>query len=190
MNLLISIPREALAELLRAAGSPLTPEQYIASLPELGIYKKYPSRAWAAAISKYCILVVAVLGVLLLPILGFDIENLLVEAGLITVTYFEFRVHRYFRENNPKAPSLGYRNQALFAAGILAYCLYSAFMPAQLSSLSPSDMNLVEENNLIDTSALMGLQRIFYLVIALVAGGSQYALAVYYRGAQVRTDAA
>ena len=51
MNPLISIPREALAELLRAAGSPLTPEQYLASLTEMDIYKKYPGRAWAAAVS-------------------------------------------------------------------------------------------------------------------------------------------
>ena len=52
MNPFISIPREALAELLRAAGSPLTPEQYLASLPEVSTYKKYPGRTKAAAISR------------------------------------------------------------------------------------------------------------------------------------------
>ena len=45
MEPLISIPREALAELLKASGSPLTPEEYLASLPGVGIYKKFSSRA-------------------------------------------------------------------------------------------------------------------------------------------------
>jgi hypothetical protein len=181
MNRLISIPREALAELLRAAGSPLTPEQYLASLPDLGVYKKYPGRAWAAAVSKYCILVVTVAGVLLLPVLGFDFENLIVEAGLVAVTFFEYRVHRYFRENNPEAPNLGFRNQSCFAAAILIYCLYHAFAPLQLSS---QDMTLVEENNLIDPNTLKNIERIFYLGIAIIAGGSQFALAWYYRNAK------
>jgi len=185
MNPLITIPRDALAELLRAAGSPLTPEQYMASLPDLGAYKKYPGRAWAAAISKYCLLVVAVAGVVLMPVLGFDFENLIIEAGLITVTYFEFRVHQYFRENNPAAPSLGYRNQSCFAAAILIYCLYHAFFTSQLSA---SDMTLVEENNLIDPNSLKNMVRIFYFIIAIVAGGSQYGLAVYYRSAQARSS--
>ena len=67
MNPLISIPREALVELLRASGSPLTPEQYMAFLQEKDIYKKYPGRAWAATVNKYCLLVVAVVAVLLVP---------------------------------------------------------------------------------------------------------------------------
>jgi hypothetical protein len=186
MNPLISIPREALAELLRASGSPLTPEQYLASLPESGAFKKYPGRAWAAAVNKYCILVVAILSVVLLPFLGFDVENLIIVAGLATVTFFEFRVHRYFCENNPQAPSLGYRNQSCFAAAILIYCLYHAFFTFQLPV---QDMNLVEENNLIDPGSLKSLARIFYLGIAIVAGGSQYGLACYYRSAQIRTKA-
>ncbi len=183
MSPLISIPREALAGLLRAAGSPLTPEQYLASLPELSTYKKYAGRAWAAAISKYCILVVAVLSVVLLPILGFSVENLIIVAGLATVTFFEFRVHRYFRENNPEAPRLGFRNQSCFAAAILIYCLYHACAPLQLSS---QDMSLIEENNLIDPGTLKNMTRIFYLFIAIIAGGSQFGLAWYYRNAQVR----
>jgi hypothetical protein len=183
MNPLIPIPREALAELLRASGSPLTPEQYAASLAELDIYKKYNSRAWAAVINKYCILVVAILSVVLLPVLGFDAENLMIVAGLATVAFFEFRVHRYFRENNPKAPGLGFRNQSAFAAAILIYCLYHAFFTFQLPV---QDMNLVEENNLIDPGSLKSLARIFYLGIAIVAGGSQYGLAVYYRSAQIK----
>jgi len=181
MNPLISIPREALAELLRAAGSPLTPEQYVASLQDADVYKRYPGRAWAAAISKYCLLVVAILSVVLLPFLGFDIENIIIVAGLVTVTFFEFRVHRYFRENNPEAPNLGFRNQSCFASAILIYCLYSAFAPLQLP---PQDMNLIEENNLIDPGTLANIGRIFYLFIAIVAGGSQYGLARYYRNAK------
>jgi hypothetical protein len=181
MNPLISIPREALAELLRAAGSPLTPEEYVASLPETGLYKKYKGRAWAAAISKYCILVVAILSVVLLPVLGFDLENIIIAVGLSTVTYFEFRVHRYFQENNPLAPDLGFRNQAAFAAAILIYCLYHAFFSAPLPA---QDMTMIEQNNLIDPAGLKSVERIFYLIVAVIAGGSQYGLAVYYRSAK------
>jgi len=48
---------------------------------------------------------------------------------------------------------------------------------------------MIEENNLpIDADAIMGLERIFYLGIAVVAGGAQFALAWYYREAQVRTN--
>jgi len=183
MNPLISIPREALAELLRASGSLLTPEQYLASLPELSTYKKYPGRAKAAAVSKYFLLVVAVLAVVLLPILGFGFENLVIVAGLATVTFFEYRVHRYFRDNNPKAPNLGFRNQSCFAAGILIYCLYHAFSTFQIPLQTQT---LVEENNLIDLNMLGSLVRVFYLSIAVIAGGSQFGLAWYYRGAQIR----
>ena len=121
MNPFFSIPREALAELLRAAGSPLTPEQYVASLSQVDISKKYRSRAVAAAISKYCLLLVAVLGVLTLPLLGLTLENIVIVIGLVAVTYFEYRVHRYFREGDPRGPELGFRNQSYFAAAIIVY---------------------------------------------------------------------
>jgi len=181
----ITIPREGLAELLRAAGSPLTPEQYVASLPqpEMGPYRKYPGRAVAAAISKYFILVVAVLGVVGLPFMGFDLEDIIIVTGLVTVTFFEYRVHRYFSECDPRAPSLGFRNQTCFAAAIVIYCLYHAFTVFQL----PHDtMTLVEQNNLIDMNSLKAMVRAFYLGIAVVAGGSQFGLALYYRAAEVR----
>jgi hypothetical protein len=191
MSRYVTISREALADLLQALGSPLTPEQYLASLPDaapaqpevdLSAFKRYPSRAWAAAMSKYCLLAVAVFGVLLYPFLGSYIENGIIVVGLITVTYFEYRVHRYFSENNPKAPQLGYRNQACFAAAILIYCLYHAFKPV---SLSPDTMALVEQSNVLDPAMLNSLTRTFYLFIALVAGGSQFGLACYYRRAQI-----
>jgi len=181
MKPLIPVPRDRLAELLQASGSPLTPEQYVASLPEMQTNKKYESRAWAAAISKYCLVVVAALGVITVPFLGFDIENLIIVVGLVTVTYFEFRVHRYFREGNPEAPTLGYRNQACFAAAIVIYCLYSAFSTFQLPA---EDMNLIEQSNFIDPGVLNNLVRVFYLFIAVLAGGSQYGLAMYYRSAR------
>ena len=183
MNPFVTIPREALAELLRASGSPLTPEQYLAHFQPDPSYTKYRSRAWAAAISKYCILVVAILGVVLFPFLGDYLENGIIVVGLITVTYFEYRVHRYFRENDPRAPGLGFKNQACFAGGIIIYCLYHAFSPFHLS---PEAMNMVEENNLLDQNTLNGLVRSFYLLIAVVAGGSQFGLAWYYRGAATK----
>jgi hypothetical protein len=180
MGPLISIPREALAELLRASGSPLTPEQYAASLPEVGVYKKYPGRAWAAAVSKYTLLVVAILAVVCLPLLGFGFENLIIVVGLATVTFFEFRVHRYFLENNPQAPSLGFRNQSAFAAAILIYCLYHAVVPVSI----PSDYSSVMDPSML--VLMQSFERVFYLIIAIVAGGSQFGLAWYYRSAQSR----
>jgi len=117
MNSMITIPREALAELLRSAGSPLTPEQYVASLPAVNIVKKYASRARASAWSKNVLIVVAVLSVVCLPF-NFDLEDLILTVGLCVVTFFECRVHRYFCEGHPNGPSLGFRNQSLFAAAI------------------------------------------------------------------------
>jgi hypothetical protein len=183
MNRFISIPREALAELLRASGSPLTPEQYVASLPDLVTYKKYPSRAKAATVNKYCLLVVAVLAVVCLPFLGFSFENLIIAAGLVTVAFFEYRVHRYFRENNPEAPRLGFRNQSAFAAAILIYCLYHAIVPTSIPI--PSEYREVMDPSM--AGLMQGFERVVYLVIGVVAGGSQFALAWYYRSAQVRT---
>jgi hypothetical protein len=183
MNPQISIPREALAELLKAAGSTLTPEEYVASLPDLATFKKYPSRARMAALSKYSVLVVAVAAVILLPFLGFDFENLVITVGLITVTFFEYRVHRYFREMNPLAPGLGFRNQSAFAAAILIYCFYHAFATFQLPLEA---QNMIEDNNLIDSASLKGLVRTFYLFIGILVGGSQFALAWYYRSAAAR----
>ena len=183
MNPFITIPRESLAELLRNAGSPLTPEQYLASLQQVqqsNPFRKYRSRAVAAAISKYSLLVVAVVAVLLLPVLGIDFENVIITVGLVTVTFFEYRVHRYFRENNPKAPGLGYRNQALFATAVLIYCLYHAFATYRM----PPGMNLVEENNLIDPGTLKAIVRFSYLFIAVLVGGSQFGLACFYRSAK------
>ena len=181
MNPLISIPREALAELLRASGSPLTPEQYAASLAELDIYKKYPGRAKAAAWSRNVLLVVAVLAGVCLPF-GFDLEDVVIVIGLATVTFFEFRVHRYFRENNPEAPGLGFRNQSCFAAGILIYGLYHALVPTSIPI--PSEYREVMDPDM--TGMIQGFERIFYLIVGLVGGISQFCLAWYYRSAQTR----
>jgi hypothetical protein len=180
MKTLITLPREKLAELLRATGSPLTPEQYVASLPSTEMNRKYEGRAWAAAFSKYFLLVVAVLSVVSLPLMGFDLENLIVVVGLVTVTCFEFRVHRYFLEGNPEAPSLGFRNQACFAAAILVYCLYHALFPESVAI--PSEYREVMDPS--TAGMIQGLERAFYAIVAIVAGGSQFGLALYYRSAR------
>ncbi len=176
------IPREALASLLQATGSAMTPEQYVASLVDANAFRKYPSRSWVAATSKYFLLIVAVLSVSCLPVLGFSLENLIVAAGLGVVTFFEYRVHAYFRENDPRAPILGFRNQAAFAVAILLYCLYHAFATYHFSA---QDQILIEQNNLIDPGTLKGVMRLFYLFIAALAGGSQFGLACFYRSAGV-----
>jgi hypothetical protein len=193
MSRFLPIPREALAELLQALGSPLTPEQYLATLPspasegpelpavDLAPFKRYPGRAWAAAMSKYCLLIVAIFGVVLYPFLGSYIENGIIVIGLITVTYFEYRVHTYFLENNPKAPELGFRNQTIFALAIIVYCLYHAFTPI---ALSPDAMQMLEQSN-VDMTMIHTFVRGFYLFVAALAGGSQFGLACYYRRAQI-----
>jgi len=184
MNPFISIPREALAELLRASGSSLTPEQYLASLPDMGAFKKYPGRARASAWSKNILLVVAVLAGLSLPF-GFDLEDVIIVIGLATVTFFEYRVNRYFRENNPAASSLGFRNQACFAAAILIYGLYHALVPTQIQV--PTEYR--EYMDPSTTSTIQAFERVFYLIVGIVGGVSQFGLAWYYRSAQIRTRA-
>jgi hypothetical protein len=181
MNSMISLPREALAEWLKTSGSPLTPEQFVALLsPGRVANPKYPKRAWAAALSKPAMMLIMVLSV------GFtlfspDIENIVISIGLVTVTFFEYRVHRYFKEGNPAAPSLGFRNQSGFAAGILVYCLYHAFAP-----LAPEALNELREASLDSsmTQMIPTIFRTFYLGVGILGGLSQFALAWYYRSAQ------
>ena len=184
---LISIPRQALADLLAAAGSNLTPEQYLASLPDMGVYKKYASRTVTAAWSKNILLLVAVLSAIwvCLP-MGFSIEGVILAVGLGVVTFFEYRVHRYFRDLNPEAPSLGYRNQTCFATAILIYGLYHACLPFQL----PVDTQaLIEENNMIDPGTLRLCVQAFYVFIGALGFVSQYGLAWYYRLARAQPQA-
>jgi hypothetical protein len=183
MNI-ISLPRDALAELLKSAGSPLTPEQYIASLSTVNIVSQYAGRAKASMWSKKILAVAAVLSLVWLPF-NFDLEDVILTVGICAVTFFEYRVNRYFREGHPNGPSLGFRNQSLFAVGILIYGLYHA--------LFPSKMQLPEEyRDLVDASTLALMQsttRVGYLVIGIAGGLSQFALAWYYRGAQVKANA-
>ena len=179
MNSMITIPREALAELLRSAGSPLTPEQYVASLPAVDIVKKYASRVRASAWSKNILVVVAVLSVLWLPF-NFDLEDLIITVGLCVVTFFEYRVNRYFREGHPSGPSLGFRNQALFAGAILIYGLYHALFASHIELP-------VEYREMVDSSELaviQGATQGIYLIVGIVGGLSQFGLAWYYRTAQ------
>ena len=178
-----AVPHQALADLLRAAGSPLTPEQYVASLTVADEFRRYPGRAWTAAVSKYFLLVVAVLGLGLLPFLGLTVENIFIEIGLCVVTFFEYRVHTYFRTNDPRGPVLGFRNQAAFAGAIVIYCIYHAVGTYHFSA---DTQILVEENNVIDPATLKSIVRLFYLFIAVLAGGSQFGLALFYRSARVR----
>ncbi|SRR5260221_7674705 len=180
MSRLISIPRDALATLLQASGSPLTPEQYLASLPELGTFARYAGRARAAAWSKPILLIVTIISAVALP-LDFSLEGVIIAGGLTTVTFFEYRVHRYFREWNPAAPGLGFRNQACFAAAILIYGLYHAFFPPQIEI--PTEYREVMDPSM--TAMIGPFEFIFYLIIGFVGGLSQLGLAWFYRSARV-----
>jgi hypothetical protein len=176
---LLPIPRAALAQLLRDAGSPLTPEQYLASLPTMNIVKKYESRANASAWSKWVLAIAAVISVLFVPF-SISFENILVAAGLCAVTYFEFRVNQGFREGHPGAPDLGFRNQSFFAIGILVYGLYHAFFAGKMDVPA-------EYRELIDSQTLATVEavtKVGYVAIGIVGGVSQFCLAWYYRSAK------
>ena len=171
------MPREKIAELLQASGSSLTPEEYLASLPPVAGFVKYPSRARAAAWSKGILIFVTVISTVF-ALFDIGVENVVIVIWLGTVSYFETRVHRYFNEDNPAAPSLGFRNQAAFAAGILIYGLYHAALPLTL----PNDVR-----DLLDAPTLQMLQqmvRVGYLIVGIIGGISQFALAWYYRSAE------
>jgi hypothetical protein len=121
--------------------------------------------------------VASVISVLLLPF-GFDWSDALIVAGVLTVTYFEFRVHHYFFTGDPRGPSLGFRNQSCFAAGILLYGLYHAAYPPPV----PPDVS-----GLLDEPTLDLFQmwiRNGYLAIGIAGGLSQFWLAWYYRSAK------
>ena len=182
MDPLVSIPREALAQLLQAAGSPLTPEQYLASLPETGEFKKYGSRTKAAGWSKSILLIAAIVSGLwtCLP-LGFGIESVVVTVILAAITFFEFRVYRTFHDRDVHAPSLGFRNQTAFAAFILLYGLYHAFAPVDI----PADYREMMDPDL--TPMIHTISVVGYLTIGIVGGVSQFGLACFYRSARVPT---
>jgi hypothetical protein len=172
-----NIPREKLAELLQASGSSLTPEEYTASLPGTGGFTKFPSRARAATWSKNVLITVFALSVLF-TLFDLGIENVIILIGLGAVTFFETRVRQYFRDDNPAAPALGFRNQACFAAGILIYGLYHALVPDQIP---PEYRDLVDPAMAVLMQSIM---RVGYLVIGIVGGISQFGLAWYYRSAR------
>jgi hypothetical protein len=185
MENMITIPRQALVELLRASGSTLTPEQYLASLPDARTTQKYAGRTSASAWSKGILLVAALVSGIwtCLPV-GFGIEGIIITIGLGVVTFFEYRVNDYFRTLNLKAPDLGFRNQSAFAAAILLYGLYHAMVPYQMSS----DMQgFFEQSNVADLDMLRNLTRVFYLIIGVTGGISQFGLAWYYRSARAVT---
>ena len=109
----------------------------------------------------------------------FGVENIIIIIGLSAVTFFEKRVHGYFASDNPAAPSLGFRNQCGFAAGILVYGLYHALVPSPI----PSDYQELIDPSMLGTLQVM--EREAYIVIGIVGGLSQFWLACYYRSARV-----
>ena len=86
---------------------------------------------------------------------------------------------------NPAAPSLGFRNQAAFAAAILLYGLYHAVVPTPVAI--PADYREMMDPSL--TGMIRPLEQLFYLVIGIVGGISQFGLAWYYRLAHIAPKA-
>jgi hypothetical protein len=182
MSRLVSIPREALADLLKSAGSELTPEAYLASLPEFGEFRKYGSRTSAAALSKNILIVALIFSAIwtCLPI-GFGFESVLITIILAAITYFEIQVYKAFLNRQPKAPLLGLRNQICFAVFILIYGLYHAFMPVEL----PANYREMMDPDMTPLIHLVSIAT--YLSIGIIGGISQLCLAWYYWAAKVES---
>ncbi len=186
MDRLVSIPREALAALLKASGSPLTLEAYLNSLREFDGYEKYASRQTAATWSKYFIQIAAIVSGLAICIpANFGFEGVLVTVILAGITFFEFRVYRAFRDRKPEAPTLGFRNQSAFATFILIYCLYHAFAPMQIQV--PGELREYMDPDIGPLIRTVTIAT--YLIIGVVGGISQFGLAWYYWAARVKEKA-
>ena len=147
---------------------------------------KYRGRISTAWWSKTILAVAAVISVILV-LFDFDWVDALVVAGVVAVTFFEFRVHRYFVTGDPRAPDLGFRNQSCFAAGILLYGLYHAVYAPQLQALMPQELL-----DYVDVASLEFMKTTIkygYLTVGILGGISQFGLAWYYRGAKAPSAA-
>jgi len=141
------------------------------------INPKYRGRISAAWWSKTLLAIAAVISVLILPF-GFDWWSALIVAGVLTVTFFEFRVHRYFLTGDPRGPDLGFRNQSCFAAAIMLYGLYHSFHPPPIPE---------GYRELLDEPTIELFQYAIkncYLMVGILGGLSQFGLAWYYRRAK------
>jgi hypothetical protein len=146
------------------------------------INPKYRSRTSTAWWSKTILAVAAVIS-LLLVLVDFDWADALVVVGVAAVTFFEFRVHRYFLTGDPRAPDLGFRNQSCFAVGILLYGLYHALYVPPIQSLVPQE--LVEYLDAPTLDFMKSTMKYGYLTVGIIGGMSQFGLAWYYRSAKV-----
>jgi len=144
------------------------------------INPKYRGRISAAWWSKTVLAIAAVLSVIFLPF-DFDWESALVVAGVLAVTFFEFRVHYYFLTGDPRAPDLGFRNQSCFAAGIMLYGFYLAFHLPQGQLLQQLYSMLDEPTAAIFQNTIKN----GCLTAGTLGGLSQFGLAWYYRNAKV-----
>jgi hypothetical protein len=146
------------------------------------INPKYRSRTSTAWWSKTILAVAAVIS-LLLVLVDFDWADALVVVCVAAVTFFEFRVHRYFLTGDPRAPDLGFRNQSCFAVGILLYGLYHALYVPPIQSLVPQE--LVEYLDAPTLDFMKSTMKYGYLTVGIIGGMSQFGLAWYYRSAKV-----
>lgn len=176
MNPLISVPRQALGDLLRKSGSKYrTPEEWLASLKETKLYTLYPGRARAAAVSAYFLIAAAVISILCVFI-SFCFENVLLAIIITGIAWVEHFTLRGFRTWDKRAPIMGCYNQIVFASIIVLYGTYNAFLtgPIQIpadykDSIDPDMLGWVSSG-----------EKLFYILVAVIGGGSQYLMAWYY----------
>ena len=145
------------------------------------INPKFRSRANTAWWSKTILAIATVISVLLI-LVDFDWADALVVVGVLAVTFFEFRVYRYFLTGDLRAPDLGFRNQSCFAAGILLYGLYHALAQPPLETLMPRE--LLDYMDATTLEFMKATIKYGYLTVGIVGGISQFGLAWYYRGAK------
>ena len=146
------------------------------------INRSYRGRISAAWWSKSVLAVAAVLSVLILPF-SFDWESAAIVAGILAVTFFEFRVYSHFLRGDARGPGLGFLNQSCFAVAILIYGLYHAAVPTPVPP---------ELAGFLDEPTLQSIQQTIkygYLAIGILGGLSQFGLACYYRIAKFEPSA-
>jgi hypothetical protein len=148
------------------------------------INPKYRGRISTAWWSKTILAVAAVISVLLV-LVDFDWADAIVVVGVIAVTFFEFRVYRYFLTGDPRAPDLGFRNQSCFAVGILLYGLYHAVSQPPLQTLMPQE--ILDYMDAPTLELLKAIMKYGYLTVGILGGISQFGLAWYYRNAKAPT---
>jgi hypothetical protein len=173
---ILQIPEETLAALLKKAGIPMPPLDFLKGhAPVIAIGLAYQKRAKSAYWSQMW-LGISAAGAGLSVLFSWGIEDLLSFALLAGMTVVETRVRKWFQAGDPRGAVVGYRNQCAFALLFLVYGAYHSFtvtVPTDLAAAlgAPAAAFYVQGT------------RAMYAILGLGGCLGQYLLARYYRSA-------